>query len=636
MQHFVLYVTGVSGSGKTTLGSRAAAQLGLPFADGDDFHPPENVAKMRSGQPLDDHDRAGWLAAIHDFVRQKLDSGTGVVVACSALKQIYRDQLSRDFPPHQVRWAHLVGDFDLILERMQARPGHFMPPGLLRSQFTIWEEPTEGLLLDVRENLDSIVSKIKNHMLHKSELGLVGLGVMGRNLARNFARNGIQLSLYNRFVAGKEERVAAQAIADFPELSTAQPFEDVGGFIESLATPRRIFLMVEAGAAVDAVLGQMLPLLAPGDVVMDGGNSHYADTERRQREAEATGVYFLGVGVSGGESGALNGPAIMVGGQREAFDQVEPFLGKIAARDFADKPCLGYIGPGGAGHFVKMVHNGIEYAEMQLLAETYSAMRWEMGYSPDEVAECFKQWWWGLGDHRSYLLEITADILRRREGEGWLLDVISDKASHKGTGSWAAVTACEMGVPLSMMTAALFARFTAAQKNYRERLSDMYPAHGANLNLQSNDLKITLQLARIINHHEGFQLIRVASERFGWQVDLPELARVWTNGCIIRSDLLAQTIPALSREGDLLQSPDFALLIRSNRPIFQQTVSELCRSSRAYPCFSAALVSLNGLTTAVSAGHLIQAQRDYFGAHLYERTDDPTGKKYHTDWSSHP
>lgn len=632
MHHFVLYVTGVSGSGKTTVGSRAAALLGLAFADGDDFHPPANVAKMRSGQPLDDHDRAGWLAAIHDFVRQKLDSGSGVVVACSALKQIYRDQLSRDFPPEKVRWVHLVGDFDLIRERMQTRQGHFMPPELLRSQFAIWEKPTEGLLLDARETPDDIVSKIKNHMLHKSPLGLVGLGVMGRNLARNFARNGIRLSLYNRFVAGKEERVAARAVANFPELSDAQPFEDMAEFVQSLAQPRHIFLMVEAGAAVDAVLDQMLPLLSPGDVVMDGGNSHYADTERRQRRAEASGVHLLGVGVSGGEEGALNGPAIMVGGSPEAYDRAAVFLGKIAARDFAQQPCLGYFGTGGAGHFVKMVHNGIEYAEMQLLAEAYSALRWELGFSPDQVAEEFEVW--GLTELRSYLLGISAHILRRREGEGWLLDSISDKAAHKGTGSWATVAACELGVSASLMTAALFARFTAARKSDREQLAALYPAERVALDISANELKISLQTARIVNHHEGIQLIRAASECFGWQSDLPELARVWSNGCIIRSELLAQAVPALQAEGDLLRSPVFAQQIRQNRPIFQKTMSELSRSTRAYPCFSAALNSLNALSTAVSAGHLIQAQRDYFGAHLYERTDDPSGKKYHTDWTA--
>jgi len=568
-------------------------------------------------------------------VHQKLDSGSGVVVACSALKQTYRDLLSRDFPPEQVRWAHLMGDFDLIMERMKARPGHFMPPELLRSQFAIWEKPNEGLLLDVLETPDDVVSKIKNHMLHKSALGLVGLGVMGRNLARNFARNGIRLSLYNRFVAGKEERVAARVVADFPELSDAQPFENVAEFIQSLAQPRHIFFMVEAGAAVDAVLDQMLPLLAPGDVVMDGGNSHYADTERRQRRAEASGVHFLGVGVSGGEEGALNGPAIMVGGSQEAYDRAAVSLGKIAARDFAQQPCLGYFGTGGAGHFVKMVHNGIEYAEMQLLAEAYSALRWELGLSPDAVAEHFEAW--NDTELRSYLLGISAHILRRREGEGWLLDFISDKAAHKGTGSWATIAACELGVSASLMTAALFARFTAARKSDREQLAGIYPqesvAHLEGVpHFTEQDLSISLQLARIINHHEGFQLIRAASERFGWQSDLPELARVWSNGCIIRSELLAQAVPALRAEGDLLRSPVFAQHIRQNRPIFQKIVSALSHSARAYPCFSAALNSLNSLTTAVSAGHLIQAQRDYFGAHLYERTDDPSGKKYHTDW----
>jgi 6-phosphogluconate dehydrogenase len=630
MQPTVLYITGVSGSGKTTLGLRVAQVLGYIFTDADDFHSPANIAKMRSGQPLDDTDRADWLAALSQHVQAHLAQRKSVVVACSALRQKYRNQLATD-QPGQVRWVHLTGSFDLILARIAARKGHYMPPDLLRSQFDAWEQPTEGLTLDIKNKPEALVNTIIQYMSATYEFGLVGLGVMGRSLARNLARRGTQLALYNRHVPGKEERVAAKAVEAYPELGSAAPFEDLEAFVGALRTPRRIFLMVDAGPAVDAVLTQILPLLAPDDIVMDGGNSHFNDTEQRAERAATQGVHYLGVGVSGGESGALNGPAIMVGGTRAAYAQVEPYLSRIAARDVTGQACLGHIGAGGAGHFVKMVHNGIEYAEMQLLAEAYSALRRESGFAPDEVATHFDQW--RTTALRSYLLDISAVILRVKEGDHWMIDLISDKTGHKGTGSWATVAACELGVASTLMTTALFARYHAAQRDERIGLAKHYTLPAApSPRLDPNALRDALQLARIINHYEGFRLIRAASEQFGWQVDLPDLARIWTNGCIIRSELLVQAMPALQAGGDLLLHPDFMEQIKAYRPALQQVVAALTQSGRGYPCLSAALQTLNSLTTEVSSGHMIQAQRDFFGAHTFERVDDASGKKYHHQW----
>jgi len=631
MQHRIFYITGVSGSGKTSIGQRLATHLGIPYADGDDFHPPANIAKMKAGIPLQDADRADWLSAIHTFAREQLKNSS-VVVSCSALKQAYRDRLSAGIPPGTIQWIHLYGDFNLILQRLSARKGHFMPPALLQSQFDIYEKPQEGWLLNVVQSPDQILAQIITTMSNQKQFGIIGLGVMGRNLARNFARNGVTLSLFNRFVAGKEEQVAAKAVAEHPELAQASAFESLPDFVQSLALPRKIFLMVNAGAAVEEVLAQLQPLLSPGDIVMDGGNSHYPDTERRQKKVEAQGVYFLGVGVSGGELGALQGPAIMVGGAEEASRAVTPFLEKIAAHDLTGGACAAYIGPGGAGHFVKMAHNGIEYAEMQLLAEVYSALRWEMGCSPDRVADILSDW--ASEGLRSYLLEITVDILRHREGEGWLLDMISDKAAHKGTGSWASIAASELGVPLTMMTEALFARFVAARRDERQKLSGSYAgAPPPHISLEWNDLKDAYQLARIMNHHQGFQLIQAASQRYQWQVNMPQLARIWTNGCIIRSELMQAATTYLTETGDLMQNQDVTEWIRNHKISLQKTVGALSFSHLAYPCLMAALAALNGSTTAVSAAHLIQAQRDYFGAHMYERTDDPSGHLYHTQWS---
>ncbi|HAD11911.1 MAG TPA: phosphogluconate dehydrogenase (NADP(+)-dependent, decarboxylating), partial [Saprospirales bacterium] len=435
---------------------------------------------------------------------------------------------------------------------------------------------------------------------------------------------------YIRHVAGVEEKIAEKAVAQYHELNTSLAFESLADFAQSLSRPRKILLMVNAGTAVDQVFEALIPMLSTGDIVMDGGNSHYEDTQRRQQLAAAHGLHFLGVGVSGGESGALNGPAIMCGGDAEAYRQVAPMLDQIAAKDAAGQACATLVGPGGAGHFVKMAHNGIEYAEMQLLAEVYSALRWDSGYTPDEVADILAHW--AEDGLQSYLLEITIDILRHREGADWLLDKISDKAAHKGTGSWASIAASELGAPLTMMTEALFARFVAALRDSRQAMAAAYVAPHSRVVLDKQDLKYAYQLARWINHHQGFQFIQLASERHDWQVNLSELARIWTNGCIIRSELMQQAREYLSGRSDLLLHTGLRDTIVALWPSLQRTVSALSYSSRAYPCLMSALAALNGSTTAHSAAHLIQAQRDYFGAHLYERLDDPSGKKYHTQW----
>lgn len=627
MNNHVYIITGVSGSGKTTIGQLLAAHLAYPFADADAFHPPENISKMSAGIPLTDADRAGWLLALNQYIRQQKN---GLVLACSALKQSYRNQLAQGVAEDSLHWIHLYGEMDLVRRRMAERKGHFMPESLLVSQFDTWEKPDSGLLIPISQTPEEILRQIISTMALPTQWGLAGLGVMGLNLARNFARRGFALSLYNRHVSGTEEKVAEKAVNQFPELKEAQAFESLPDFVQSLARPRKILLMVNAGAAVDQVFEALIPLLEPGDVIMDGGNSHYEDTQRRQAEAAKHDLFFLGVGVSGGESGALNGPAIMCGGDAQAYAQVAAGLESIAAKDAGGQACAALIGPGGAGHFVKMAHNGIEYAEMQLLAEVYGVLRWDLGYTPDEVAEILTQW--AENGLQSYLLEITIAILQRREGSDWLLDKISDKAAHKGTGSWASIAASELGAPLTMMTEALFARFVAALRDHRQVMAAAYTAPQHKVTLDKDDLKQAYQLARWINHQQGFQFIQMAAKQYQWQVNLSELARIWTNGCIIRSELMQLAQEYLSDSPDLLLHPDLKNTVTALWPSLQRTVSALSFSSRAYPCLMSALAALNGSVTAHSAAHLIQAQRDYFGAHLYERVDDPSGKKYHTHW----
>lgn len=629
MNRNVIFITGVSGSGKTTLGRLLAQRLGIPFADGDDFHSPENVQKMQSGVPLNDADRLPWLAAIRGFAADAVQRSS-VVIACSALKTAYRALLSQGVP--RCFWVHLNGDYDTIYKRLSARQGHFMPEQLLRSQFDAYEPPEDGLLLDVAAPPERLIQKIMDAMKNQpAEIGLIGLGVMGRSLARNFGRNGIVLALYNRHVTGKEERVAEQCVADYRELSGATAFEDLPAFVASLALPRKILLMIEAGPAVDQVLAALLPLLSPGDVVTDGGNSHYNDTLRRAERLEMAGIHYLGTGVSGGEEGALNGPAIMPGGSADGYRLFEPYLRAAAAKDATGKPCCAYIGPGGAGHFVKMVHNGIEYAEMQLLAEVYTFLRWELRLDIEAVAAALEAW--QQTELQSYLLGITVDILRHRENDAPLIDQILDKAGNKGTGNWTTVAACELGVPASVIAAALFARYQSACKEERTLLSGQYGMPGARLGLPLDGIKNAYAFSRIINHHQGFHLIREASVQYGWNIDAAESARIWTNGCIIRSQLMQHISEWIGHAPSLMNHPEVMGQLQSYYPATRNVLSALCLSKHSFPCLMAALAGFNGAIGEQSGANLIQAQRDYFGAHTYERVDDPSGGKHHTLWT---
>jgi len=362
----IYIVMGVSGVGKTTIGKALAQQTGISFYDADDFHSKENKTKMAAGIPLQDQDRWPWLDRI--VAQYPLWKDKGAIVACSALKESYRTRLKVD--QLQVKTIHLFASFSSVAQRLAARKAHFFNSDLLQSQFDTLEAPKSGIVCDATLSKKVIVQHIMNAIQRDqaSPLGLIGLGVMGKSLARNFANHEIPLSLFNRHVPGVEEKVALQCIRSYPELKDCKGFEDMELFVNSLSLPRKIFLMVNAGPAVDAVITSLAPYLTEGDIIMDGGNSHYLDTERRVKELKDKGIHFLGVGVSGGEKGALKGPSIMPGGTTEAYRQVAPFLEAIAAKDTHGQSCCAKVGRGGAGHFVKMIHNGIEYAEMKLIA----------------------------------------------------------------------------------------------------------------------------------------------------------------------------------------------------------------------------------------------------------------------------
>ncbi|MFT4532793.1 MAG: 6-phosphogluconate dehydrogenase [Saprospiraceae bacterium] len=624
----VYFICGVSGCGKSTVGRALSKKIDLPFFDGDDFHPKENVAKMASGQPLDDKDRKRWLTAINKLISQSED---GLIVACSALKEKYRAQLSEDITK-KIHWIFLNGDFDLIYNRMISRIDHFMGPNLLQSQFDILEIPNYAIECDIKYSVEKIVQNIRIQTLQmKKQLGLIGLGVMGKSLARNFADKGISLSLYNRFVKGSEDEIAKNFIESYPVLDTAEGHEDLQEFVQSLKTPRTVFLMISAGAAVDDTIEKLIPLLDKGDLIIDGGNSHYKLTQERNDKLSAHGIYFIGTGVSGGEEGALKGPSIMPGGEPEAYAICKDALEAIAAKDINGGSCCGYIGKGGAGHFVKMVHNGMEYAEMQFLAEIYGLLRYSAGYDTDFIANLFETW--TKTDLNSYLLEITIEVLRKKEDDIHLVDIILDKAGNKGTGSWTTIAACELGVPVNTLTAALFARYQSAFKEERQSAEKLYGKQFNKREIDLTSLADAYKVARIINHHQGIQLIYAASESYNWNIDMPEVARIWTNGCIIRSELMEDLKVKLKEEPILLKHTTYVNIVNNGMESLRKVCSQAILSGSAIPCLNSALTYVETYINEQSTANIIQGQRDYFGAHRYQRKDDPIGPSHHTIWN---
>ena len=618
---------GVSGVGKSTIGNLLADELKVPFFDGDDYHPEANIEKMSSGIPLNDDDRHGWLVKLNELAKEQLKNNSCVIV-CSALKEKYRKLLS-DGIAKQTNWVHLTGSFETIYNRMNARKDHFMPSDLLRSQFETLEAPLNAIVCNVELSPEEIIKKIKEELMDKSEFGLLGLGVMGKSLCRNLANRGFKISMFNRHVDGIEEHVALNFKNEYDELSSALPFDDLRGFVNSIQKPRKIMLMVNAGKTVDIVINDLLPHLSDGDIIIDGGNSNYNKTKERYDYLKSKNIHFIGTGVSGGEEGALKGPSIMPSGDKEAYKKVQPFLETIAAKDDNDLPCCTYIGPEGSGHFVKMVHNGIEYAEMQLLAEVFFILS-AAGKNPDEIADILENWKKTAG---SYLMDITVDILRKKEGSDWLVNKILDKAGNKGTGNWTTIATAELGVPSTMIAAALFARYTSFFKEDRVEASKTFRRDkDLNFKISTTDLLNTYQFARIINHYQDLQLIKQASNTYNWDLNLSEIARIWTAGCIIKSELMVELVEVLKSSTSILKHDKIINRIKSLKPSTNKVIAECIFSELPVPCLSESVNFFNSYTTANSSANLIQAQRDYFGAHTYQRIDDPAGKFHHTNW----
>jgi 6-phosphogluconate dehydrogenase len=467
-----------------------------------------------------------------------------------------------------------------------------------------------------------------------ADIGVIGLAVMGQNLARNLDRHGFRVVVYNRTSARTQEFMAGPAAAT--RITAAYTLPDL---VAALARPRRILLMVQAGEAVDAVIGQLRPLLEPGDILMDGGNSYFADTERRAAALAATGIHYMGIGISGGEEGALWGPSLMPGGPPAAYEVVRPLLEAIAAR-VDDEPCVTYIGPRGAGHYVKMVHNGIEYGDMQLIAEAYDLLRRGLGLSNERLHAVFSAW--NQGPLASYLIEITAAIFAYREeatGQA-LVDVILDRAGQKGTGRWTGQNALELGVPATVITEAVFARYLSALKD--ERVTAAPLLVGPETRFAGDEEAFiqavgeALYAAKVMSYAQGFALLRQAAQAYGYGFDYAEIARIWRGGCIIRAAFLNDIVAAYRRQPDLpnlLLAPFFRTALADRQAAWRHVVATAATLGIPVPALAAALSYYDGYRSARLPANLIQAQRDYFGAHTYERSDRPAGQFFHTNWS---
>lgn len=467
-----------------------------------------------------------------------------------------------------------------------------------------------------------------------ADIGLIGLAVMGQNLVLNMADHGFSVAVYNRTYAKVQEFVEGPAkgkkIVGFHELKE---------FVASLKRPRRVMMMVKAGDPVDELIGQLLPFLEAGDIVIDGGNSHFPDSQRRYEELKEKGILFVGAGISGGEEGARHGPSIMPGGNPDAWPHVKGIFQAIAAKSDDGEPCCDWVGDGGAGHYVKMVHNGIEYGDMQLICEAYDLLKRGAHFSYSDLARVFTEWNQGALD--SYLIEITAQIFEKKDSDGKpLIDKILDVAGQKGTGKWTGIDALDRGMPLTLIGEAVFARCVSALKDERVQASQKYPeaSHQEKRDPHAFAKQISeaLYASKIISYAQGFMLMKAASEEHQWKLNFGSIALMWRGGCIIRSKFLSKIKQAYEKNPhlqNLLLDPFFIGEITRCIPSWRQVVATGALLGVALPCFSSALSFFDAYRSSSLPANLLQAQRDFFGAHTYERIDKPRGQFFHTNWT---
>ena len=473
------------------------------------------------------------------------------------------------------------------------------------------------------------------------DIGLIGLAVMGQNLVLNMESKGFTVAIYNRTTSVTQKLMSEWKVVN-KHIESGDTLEE---FVALLAKPRKIMIMVKAGAAVDAVIAQLLPLLEEGDLIIDGGNSLFTDTMRREKELKEKGIFFIGCGVSGGEEGALKGPSMMPGGDPAAYKLVEPIFTKISAQvvdtlkdDGSMAPCVTYIGPDGAGHYVKMVHNGIEYGDMQLICEAYAMMKGVLGMEPPELAETFAKW--DAGSLESFLIEITADIFTRKDPDTgkWLVDMIMDKAGQKGTGKWTLQSAQDLAVPVSTINAAVEQRIVSSMKDQRLKATDILPGpspqpYGGDREAFITAVHDALYASKIVSYAQGLALIGAASKEYEWDLSVGNIAAIWRGGCIIQARFLDRITEAYGRDTklvNLMLDPFFTDIMAQSQDGWRQVIVEGVRAGIALPAFTASLGYYDSYRAARGPQNLLQAQRDYFGAHTYERTDKEGS--FHTDW----
>lgn len=473
-------------------------------------------------------------------------------------------------------------------------------------------------------------------MKEKADIGLIGLAVMGENLVLNMERNGYTVAVFNRTVSKVESFLEGRGKGK--NFIGTRSLEEL---VAALERPRKVMMLVKAGQPVDDFIDQLIPLLEPGDIIIDGGNSNYFDTTRRTQYVESKGLLYVGSGVSGGEEGALNGPSLMPGGSPAAWAHIQPIFQSIAAKVDDGTPCCDWVGKEGAGHYVKMVHNGIEYGDMQIISEAYFLMRELLGMTPDEQADVFEKW--NQGKLNSYLIEITSHILRFKDEDGKpLVDKILDAAGQKGTGKWTAISALDSGTPLTLIGESVFARCLSAQKELRTTVSREFhtekPVFKGDKAQFIDDLESALYASKIISYEQGYDLMMTTSKEFDWNLNYGGIALMWRGGCIIRSAFLENIKQAFVHNPqleNLLLDPFFKEAILASQAGWRRVCVAAVEHGIATPALSSALSYFDGISTASLPANLLQAQRDYFGAHQYERVDKSRGEFFHTDWTGH-
>jgi len=471
-------------------------------------------------------------------------------------------------------------------------------------------------------------------MKNKADIGLIGLAVMGENIVMNMESKGFTVAVFNRTVQKVDNFVKGRAAGK--NIIATHSLEEL---VSSVERPRKIMMLVKAGAPVDSFIDNLIPLMDKGDIIIDGGNSHFTDTIQRCKKVEEAGLLYVGTGVSGGEEGALKGPSLMPGGSNKAWPEIKEIFQAVSAKVEDGTPCCDWVGENGAGHFVKMVHNGIEYGDMQLICEAYSLMKNLVGLSNEEIQKVFSEW--NKTELDSYLIEITAEIMGHKEEDGrFTIDRILDTAGQKGTGKWTGIAALDEGIPLTLIGEAVFARCLSAMKEERVEASTLFPKTTTDFKGDKKafieDIRKALYASKIISYAQGYSLMKTAATTYGWTLNYGAIALMWRGGCIIRSAFLGKIKEAFDNNPELknlLLDPYFSSSMKTLTSSWRNVVAEAFKQGIPVPAFAAALSYFDGYTSSRLPANLLQAQRDYFGAHTYERTDDKRGKFFHTNWT---